>query len=262
MIGKILGALFGYWLGGVIGALLGGYLGHLFDKGVAGNLAAMDPQRQQRIQKVFFDCTFSVMGHLAKADGTVSSAEIRMAEALMARMELTPEMRREAIEQFNRGKQPDFDLDQVLDEFRRECQRSRNLVRMFLEVQLQAAFADGALHAEEERILLQVCAKLGIPQLVFEQIKRMFGASQRRESHQQTRATLDEAYDILGVSPSASDAEVKRAYRKLTSEHHPDKLVAKGLPEEMMKIANQKTQEIREAYEVIRDARKQAYVRR
>ena len=256
MIGKLLGALFGYLLGGVIGALLGGYLGHLFDKGMAGNMANMDPARVQRIQKVFFDCTFSVMGHIAKADGSVSQAEIQMAEALMTRMDLSPEMRREAIEQFNRGKEPDFNLELVLDEFKQECQRSRNLVQMFLEVQLQAAYADGSLHQAEERILLQVCTKLGIPKMVFEQIKRMFGASQRRETHRQTGTTLDEAYDILGVSASASDAEVKRAYRKLTSQHHPDKLVAKGLPEEMMKIANQKTQEIREAYEVIRDARK------
>ena len=258
MIGKLLGALFGYLLGGLIGALLGGYLGHLFDKAMAGNMASMDPQRQHRIQKVFFDSTFSVMGHIAKADGSVSQAEIQMAEALMTRMELSADMRREAIEQFNRGKAADFNLDQVLDEFRTECHRSRNLVQMFLEVQLQAAYADGSLHEAEERILLQVCDKLGIPRLVFEQIKKMFGASQRREAHRQTGTTLEEAYDILGVSASASDAEVKRAYRKLTSQHHPDKLVAKGLPEEMMKIANQKTQEIREAYEVIRDARQKS----
>jgi DnaJ like chaperone protein len=66
---------------------------------------------------------------------------------------------------------------------------------------------------------------------------------------------LDDAYAILNVDPDASDSELKRAYRKLISQHHPDKLVSKGLPEEMMKIATQKTQEIRAAYECVMDER-------
>ena len=68
---------------------------------------------------------------------------------------------------------------------------------------------------------------------------------------------LKDAYAILNISPSANDSEVKRAYRKLISQHHPDKLISKGLPEEMMKIATQKTQEIRAAYECVMDERKQ-----
>ena len=66
---------------------------------------------------------------------------------------------------------------------------------------------------------------------------------------------LDDAYAILGVDAQAGEAEIKRAYRRLLSQHHPDKLVAKGLPEEMMKMATQKTHEIRQAYEAVREAR-------
>ena len=66
---------------------------------------------------------------------------------------------------------------------------------------------------------------------------------------------MSEAYQLLGVAPDASDAEVKKAYRRLTNQHHPDKLVAKGMPEEMVKLANEKTQEIRKAWERIRDHR-------
>ena len=69
------------------------------------------------------------------------------------------------------------------------------------------------------------------------------------------RMTLEDAYAILEVSPQASDREVKKAYRLLMSRHHPDKLVAKGLPEEMMKIATEKTQEIRAAYEIVKNSR-------
>jgi DnaJ like chaperone protein len=252
--GKILGGMFGYMLFGFVGALIGIYIGHKFDTGLAQN--PFDTERQQRVKKVFFSATFSVMGHLAKADGKVSQEEINMANAVMDRMELSAGMRKEAIGEFNKGKQTAFNLDAVLDEFKLECQRNKNLVRMFIEVQLQAAYADGELHEAEDAILLHVCDKLGIPHFAYEQLKRMLGASQRRSQHQQTGTTLTEAYEILGVSEQVSDADVKRAYRRLISQHHPDKLVSKGLPEEMMKIAKEKTQQITEAYETIRAKRK------
>jgi DnaJ like chaperone protein len=252
--GKILGGVFGYMTFGAFGAMLGIYVGHKFDSGMARN--PFDPNRQKRIKKSFFTATFSVMGHIAKADGMVSKEEIEMAKRVMAHMELSEEMRKEAINEFNRGKQPDFDLDGVLDEFKRECQYQQNLVRMFIEVQLQAAYADGTLDDTEDKVLVHICGRLGIPHFAYEQLKRMLGAAQRRGSHQQTGTTPEEAYAILGVRESSTDAEVKKAYRRLISQHHPDKLVSKGLPDEMMKIAKEKTQQITEAYDTIRALRK------
>ncbi|PCI18892.1 MAG: co-chaperone DjlA [Piscirickettsiaceae bacterium] len=252
--GKLLGGVFGYMTFGTIGVLLGVYIGHKFDTGMARN--PFDPERQQRIKKTFFKSTFAIMGHIAKADGQVSQEEIQMAQQVMAQMELSPEMKKEAIAQFNRGKLKDFDLDLELDEFKQVCQRQTNLVRMFIEVQLQAAFADGVLDAAEDKVLLHICGRLGIPQFAYEQLKRMLGASQRRGTHQQSRSTPEEAYAILGVDQLATNAEVKKAYRRLISQHHPDKLVSKGLPDEMMKIAKEKTQQITEAYDTIQSLRK------
>lgn len=249
-----MGGVFGYMTFGVLGALLGVYLGHKFDSGMTGN--PFDPERQKRTKNTFFKSTFAVMGHIAKADGQVSQEEIQMAKRVMAQMELSAAMQNEAIAQFNRGKSSDFDLDAELEEFKQACQRHKNLVRMFIEVQLQAAFADGVLDDAEDEMLLHICAKLGIPTFVYQQLKRMLGASQRRGRHQQSRSTPEEAYAILGVSESATDAEVKKAYRRLISQHHPDKLVSKGLPDEMMKMAKEKTQQITEAYDTIRGARK------
>jgi len=252
--GKLLGGVFGYMTFGALGALLGVYIGHKFDTGMAQN--PFDPERRQRIKKMFFRSTFAIMGHIAKADGQVSKEEIQMAQRVMAQMELSAEMKKEAVAEFNRGKELDFNLDAELDDFKQACQHQKNLVRMFIEVQLQAAFADGVLDEAEDEILVHICGRLGIPQFAYEQLKRMLGASQRRGTHQQSRSTPEEAYAILGVSESASDAEVKKAYRRLISQHHPDKLVSKGLPDEMMKIAKEKTQEITEAYDTIRDLRK------
>ncbi|MGB1701703.1 MAG: TerB family tellurite resistance protein, partial [Cycloclasticus sp.] len=97
------------------------------------------------------------MGHIAKADGQVSEKEIQMAQRVMAQMELSADMKKEAIAQFNRGKEAGFDLDAELGEFKQACQRQKNLIRMFIEVQLQAAFADGELDEAEDQILIHIC---------------------------------------------------------------------------------------------------------
>ncbi|BAO43575.1 co-chaperone DjlA [Thiolapillus brandeum] len=265
--GKLAGGVFGFMLGGPLGALLGSVLGHNFDKGLAGlEKDSMGGSRaeQERIQSAFFTATFSVMGHLAKADGRVSPEEISQAKAIMAQMDLPPDMRRAAIELFNQGKRHDFPLDEVLQQFRRECRRRTTLIQMFLEIQIQAAWADGRMDTAEEQMLLHICRQLGIPEFLFRQLERMIRAQQaggHGGNHQGSQGTtsgtpsLKDAYTMLGITRDASDAEVKKAYRRLMSQHHPDKLVAKGLPEEMMKVATRKTREIRKAYEAIKQAR-------
>jgi DnaJ like chaperone protein len=259
--GKLAGGAFGFMLGGPLGALLGAVLGHNLDRGLRGlEREALDPGEQERIQAAFFTATFSVMGHLAKADGRVSRHEIDLAKAVMTQMELDEERRKAAIDLFNQGKQASFPLEEVLAQFRDECRRRTTLIQMFVEIQLQAAYADGACGPEEERILLHICSRLGIPEFLFRRLERMIQAERHYDAgsagtQTQREPTLKDAYAILNIPRSASDAEVKRAYRRLTSQHHPDKLVAKGLPEEMMKLAAQKTHEIRQAYEQIKAAR-------
>jgi len=260
--GKVVGGAFGFMLGGPLGALLGAALGHNFDKGLSG-LEQAGPADRERIQTAFFTATFSVMGHIAKADGRVTPEEIAMAEAVMNELDLTPEKRKAAINLFNQGKAADFPLDEVLDQFRRECRRRATLIQMFLEIQIQAAYADGRMDKAEERVLLHLCQHLGIPRFVFRQLERMVAAHYHaagagRAHHGGPGAPkmgLEDAYAILGVQTGATDSEVKKAYRRLMSQHHPDKLVSKGLPEEMMKMAQQKTAEIRKAYERIKKAR-------
>jgi len=261
--GKLAGGTFGFMLGGPLGALLGAVLGHKLDQGLHAFEMEGSPTTaadRERIQTAFFTATFSVMGHLAKADGRVSREEIAQAKAVMAHMELDTDMRRAAIDLFNQGKQNDFPLDGVLQQFRRECRRRTTLIQMFMEIQIQAAYADGRLDPAEDRLLLHICSKLGIPEFLYRQLERMIRAQQHFAGESAggqgaAKPLLADAYAILNISADASDADVKKAYRRLTSQHHPDKLVAKGLPEEMMKIAAQKTHEIRQAYETIKEAR-------
>lgn len=267
--GKVVGGALGFVLGGPLGALLGGALGHNLDRGMASLEGAegLDPGERERVQTAFFTATFSVMGHMAKVDGQVTRREIALAEAVMAQMELSPDMRRAAIGLFDEGKSDAFPLDDVLEQFRRECHRRRTLIQMFLEIQIQAAYADGLAGPREERLLLYICRQMGIPEFLFRRLEQLVRLQQEFASGtagQGGRAprqpavqgpTLSQSYAVLGVDEKASDAEVKRAYRRLLSQHHPDKLVSKGLPEEMMKLATQKTHEIRQAYEAITRAR-------
>ena len=265
-LGKFFGGAFGFLLGGPLGAILGASIGHQIDEGMSGfegiDRGTFEHGEQHRVQMAFFTATFAVMGHIAKADGTVSQAEINLAKRVMEEMALSPEMRDTAIKLFQQGKKEDFSLDDVLIQFRHECHRRGHLIRMFLEIQVQAALADGVLDREEEQILLHCCQMLGVSRFEFERLKIQIQAQQRFYGHgrqQQARvktSSLQDAYAILGIDASASDAEVKKAYRRLMNQNHPDKLVAKGLPEEMMTLAKEKTQKISKAYDLIQKSRK------
>ncbi len=269
VIGLFLGLTFGGPLGAIFGAFLGAWVNNrVFGPGLASGFSGGNQQQRQRAQSVFFKATFLVMGKLAKADGRVSEHEIEMANAIMREMRLSEEQRKAAIDLFNEGKAAVFDIDQVLREFR-QVAGSTTLIPMFLEIQLQAAYADGGLSQAEQAVFAQICSSLGVNKFAFEQLHRRFQA--QRSYYQQggrryqgqgfvpdAREELAQAYQVLGVNSSAGDSDVKRAYRKLMSEHHPDKLVAKGLPEEMMEVAKQKTQEIQGAYDRVRESRKKS----
>ena len=267
--GKLIVGLLGMLIGGPIGLAIGVLIGHFLDRGVE-RVQSFNPFRPYRpgereeVQEALFSAVFSIMGHLAKADGRVSEQEIGQAEAIMSRMQLNDEQRRRAQEAFRHGKDDDFPLDRTVAEFRQRIRRRRHLVVVFLELLLQTALADGELHAEEERILFRVAAGLGVPESQFRQILNMVlaqarfggaGAAGAGGAAGPSRPSLGEAYQVLGGTEDASDQEVKKAYRRLMSEHHPDKLAARGVPEEMIRVSTEKTAEISKAYDMIKEAR-------
>lgn len=267
-MGKVLCAILGFFLGGPWGALAGFFLGLALDQARPGLLGLGG--NADEAKRVFFRSTFAVMGHVCKVDGRVTQAEIAAAENMMAQLALSPVQRREAIRQFNRGKSEHFDLDAELAEFRRACRGHINLVRMFLEIQIQAVLADGNVTQAERSAIQSIARSLGLSEMDVARLEAMLsagahygyggsGPSGSRGGRAATsRSSLKEAYSVLGVSEDTSDAEVKKAYRRLMNQHHPDKLVAKGLPEEMMKMAEEKTRRISAAYDTIRKARNQA----
>lgn len=259
--GKITGAIIGLLLGHPLWVIVGIAIGHLFDIDFFSRLFQKSlAKNAEQVQRVFFDSTFSVMGYLAKADGRVSESEIREAEKIMQQMELSQELRREAIRLFNQGKQPDFDLNAAMQRLKLACRQFPNLLRTFLEIQMQIANAEGQISRGKRAALQAICAELGISAFMFDQFEQQAYAEQSYQRYyHQPRANpvqhLADAYQVLNINKEASDAEVKKAYRRLISQNHPDKLMSQGLPPEMIKLANERTQKIKSAYETIKKAR-------
>lgn len=258
--GKLIGGVLGLLKGGITGALLGTLFGHLIDRFFQGITGV------QNTQEAFFEALFCSLGFLAKADGQVSPSEIRMVENLMQRMQISGADRQRAITYFNQGKQPGFRLQVALGNFARMSLARRDLRQMFLQIMVDAAYSSEGLTAPEQGVLEQVARELHLPASMLAAMlhARQSGGSYsaggqdtggQRAGAGVQRGTLPQAYAQLGLTPGASDAEVKKAYRKLVSQYHPDKLVSRGLPEEMMDIAKNRVRDINTAYEQIKQAK-------
>ncbi|MBL4899895.1 MAG: co-chaperone DjlA [Colwellia sp.] len=263
--GKVLGFLFGFMLSkSLFGALLGVWLGHMFDRARGFNFDGLTGGKADDVarQAAFFYTTFSVMGHVAKAKGQVTNHEIAFARAYMDKLGLTNELREQAQDAFREGKSDGFPLKERLVKFKRICGNRHDLRLMFLEIQIQVAFSDGDLDSKEREVLHTIAKFLGYSARQLDNLLEMIIASaafHQQPGQQQfnggnapTRAgQLDNAYKILGVNKDMSMSDIKKAYRKLMSQHHPDKLIAKGLPPAMMEAAKEKTQDIQAAWDII-----------
>ncbi|MBJ7549860.1 co-chaperone DjlA [Marinomonas ostreistagni] len=260
---KWVGAIVGLLFAGFFGLVGGFFVGLLIDR-AKGNQAGGRRTGASLFeqQQVFFQTLFQLMGRLAKSDGQVSQEEIELAKAVMQRLRLSPDAQRQAQELFNQGKASSFNVDEALQRFNRVVGAGM-LRRSLVEVLLLSAYADGYLSLEEKSLLGQICAQLGMSEAeynsIHEQIKRQthfHQGYQQQASGKSSPDLLKAAYEVLEVNESMSDAEIKKAYRRLMSQNHPDKLSSQGLPEEMIELAKERTQEIQSAYEMIKKSRK------
>ena len=223
-----------------------------------------------RVADRFFRCTFEVMGHVAKADGRVSNQEIQAARAVMADFKLNDAQIAAAIAHFTTGKQPGYDLSRAIMALRGACAGRPDLLRVFLEIQMRASIAGTDLRGPARPLLTRVAAMLGVGGIEFAHLEAVLrlrhgwagsrggagaagSSSERNEAH--ARVRLEQAYEVLEVAATASDEDVAKAYRRQLSRHHPDKLKANGLPESMLEHAKRRTQQIIEAWDLVRERR-------
>ena len=287
--GKIIGAILGFIVGrGLLGATVGLVIGHWFDALTRRNAKDASAGRERagdasagegrahgtpaELRRAFFEATFQVMGHVAKSDGRVTEQEIDAARAAMQRFALGEAERRRAMELFTEGKSPDFPLEGTLERLRWLAGEQSNLCRLFVQIQLEAALDGDGLGDRARTVFARICRALGVSPLEYAALEAMlrmhrgayagYGPGARPGStgsaagaRASSSSRLADAYEVLGVPATSGDAEVTRAFRKLMSQNHPDKLVAQGLPESMIAAAHERTQRILEAYEAIRSHR-------
>ncbi len=253
---KLIGVVAGFYFLGFFGALLGFFAGSFIDRIRAYGSGGLNPLSNALRQAVFLETVFISMGKLAKADGVVSQDEIDHVEQFMQKLGMTSEHRQQAIAWFKRGAAPDFDIGPTCKRFMSICGHTKNLSQVLLAYLIVMAFADGKLHPAEEVLLTEIAAHLGYDQAAFRQMLDMV-LNQTHFAGGQANAAeaLDDAYKALGVSKESSDAEVKRAYRKLISQYHPDKLIGQGVPEDMVAMATEQAKEIQLAYDLIKKSR-------
>jgi DnaJ like chaperone protein len=243
------------------GAVIGAIIGLLFDQGAGVGRGAARAGQSTPIAEEFFRTTFEFMGHVAKSDGRVSEAEIGAARGLMQELRLGEHEISAAIACFRTGKAAAYDAELGVERLREACGQRHDLLRAFMELQMRAALAGNDLSPPARSILMRAAQRLGMSGLEFAYMEASLRARQRtRGASAGARpaagaGSLAEYYAELEIDANLTDQEVTKAYRRQMSRHHPDKLVANGLPESMAQMAKEKTQRIQEAYEGIRAAR-------
>lgn len=253
---KIVGAVLGFYYFGFFGALAAFFLGSMVDRSIMYGLGGVNPLSRAHREAVFLGTVFTLMGKIAKADGQISQNEIDHVEQLFNKLGMTPEHRQQSISLFKKGAAQDFDIKPTLNEFMKVCGHTNSLRQMLLVYLIVMALADGHLNPAEESLLIEIARHLGYSEDAFKHIFAMVTNQSHFAGGQPTSANaLEDAYKALGVSKDSTDHEVKRAYRKLMSQYHPDKLMGQGVPEDMIAVATAQAQEVQIAYELIKKNR-------
>jgi len=257
--GKVIGGLIGLLAAGIAGLVIGIAVGHAFDRGLIATFKFGAPDNIERVKKSFFETTFLLSGYVAKADGRVSEQEIAHTELVFQQMNLDPQQRKLAIELFRRGAAAEFEPRPVISDFLLACGPQRQLQQTLLLFLISLAMADQVLEPAERAALERIAVMMGFGSGRLEQLLRMAQAQEHFHGKggyvAQPGTSLEDAYAALGVEKGISDSELKRAYRRRMSENHPDKLIAKGVPEDMIRLATERSQEIQAAYDMIKRTR-------
>ena len=245
-----------YFTGSFLLTLLGYFIGGGIDRAQSLGLGAINPLASGQRKLVFLETTFLLMGKLAKVDGHISKDEINHVEDFIQKMGMSTEHRQQAISQFKLGSAADFNIDATLNAFMENCGQTLHLKQVLLMYLIVMAAADGQVDSQEELFLKLVANRLAYSDTEFKQMLDMvLNQSHFGQGSAVSASSIDDAYKALGVTAEQSDPEIKRAYRKLMSQYHPDKLIGQGLPEDMIKVATEQAQDIQVAYDLIKKHR-------
>ena len=242
--GKLAFGYMGLMVGGPLGAIVGAALGHhVVDKQASQTGGRLTFMQAEQTQAAYFVSMFSILGKLAKIDGTVTKAEIAVVEDFINQLNMTETERQFARKVFNEAKYSEYSIDDFATQFYQISGGQQSVLISYLDVLFRIAAADNKWHPAEESALKRIKEIFHISDQQFNNIKAVYFKD------------VNGYYKVLNCTPDSTDQEIRANYKKLVKDFHPDTIVSKGLPEEFTEFATKKFREIQEAYETIRQER-------
>ena len=247
-LGKVVGGTIGFAIGGPVGAVAGAAFGHMFDSETAGQPAGVKSGNRlsngETAQMTFFVASFSMLAKLVKADGQITESEIATIRQFMFDdLHLTPQSRLAAENIFRAAMDSSQSFEDFAAQFYQNFHNQPQLLEFMMDILFRVALADGSLHVAEERLIQSAAGIFQFSNDAYLKFKTRYAPDS------------DKYYTILGCSNRDSDDKIKKQYRKMVRDYHPDAIASKGLPEEFVTFANDKFREIHEAYEMIKKER-------
>ena len=246
--GKIVGGAAGFALGGPLGALLGGLAGHAVDRMRDSTEEALITEREGRQpesgpeKSIAFTIGVIVLGaKMAKVDGAVTRDEVA---AFKEVFQVPPDEMRNVGRVFNQARRDARGFEPYARQLGRMFRDNPRVLEELIDGLFHIARADGAVHDAEIEYLHQVARHFGFSEAEWERIRAA-----------NVGPAEDDPYVILGVTPDADEETLRRTHRQLVREHHPDRLIAQGLPEEFVDLANEKLARINRAWTEVKKRR-------
>ncbi len=245
-LGKIVGGTLGFAIGGPIGAVAGATFGHAFDLNEERYFSTKGAllSGNEQSQLTFFVASFSMLAKLAKVDGRISEEEINSVQQFMVHdLNLSPEGQRIAINIFQAADKSSESFERFAFQFYGRFRNNPQMLELMIDILLRVSLADGALNNREEQLILEAVRTFNFGEDAYIKLKSRYADDNGKY------------YSVLGCERGDSDDVIKKKYRKLVFDYHPDTIASKGLPEEFTKFANDKFREIQEAYESVKQER-------
>ncbi len=237
--GKVIGGVAGFAMGGPLGAILGTAAGHAYDKMKAGEAGRIEDNTTRQV--AFTTAVIVLSAKMAKADGRVTSDEISAFKELF---DIPPDEMKNVGDLFNEAKKDAEGFEPYAEQIAMMFADQPAVMEDLLGGLFHIARADGYVHPEELKFLRKTALIFGFTELEFERLKTIHMG-----------ADVADSYQVLGLTPKASDEAVKKTYRDLIRENHPDTLIAKGMPQEFIDVANEKMAAINAAYDLVEKER-------
>jgi DnaJ like chaperone protein len=267
LLGTLIGGGIGFMLGGPLGAMIGGAIGSNVGPGErrtdpyssgarpfgarSGRPGATAfggrPQYDARQeQQAFLVAMISLAAKVAKADGKVTTEEIRSFDQfLQNNLGMSADDRKVAARIFNQAKDSPIPAEDFARQIRSLLGGQPDRLRDLISLLMNVAMADGRYDPAEERMIRSIARAMGLSERDYQEAEAMFNPT----------ANIDAAYATLGVHSGMDDGEIKKAYRRLAKEYHPDVVANKGMGEDFQKFAAEKMRAVNNAYDNVKEAR-------